>query len=257
MSRSRLSNCNFTGSRYCDGALRTHGFNGEGVYGPSVIAVKFHSINPLFTNMKKLPKRIPPTVPVFGAAIVLIRNPRDSLVAEWHREKSKRQSNVNVSNHFLYVGKEYFGMSTLSTFVTPLVKDTIITIVVSAGQNPDWRDYVTRMTDRWKRHICGWLINGYNNPIHIIAYESLKANKSYEMFKALEFLGGKKLSLEYISSKISLDYNKFYRNHTDSFEHYSPDQEKYISQIVLDTINLLKVHYHYKSRIFEILNSYI
>lgn len=95
------------GSRYCDGALRTNGFTGEGVYGPSVLAIKSHTINPLFTNMK-LPKRVSNT-PVFGAAIVLIRNPRNAMVAEWHREKSKRQSNVSVSNHFLYVGEEHFG----------------------------------------------------------------------------------------------------------------------------------------------------
>lgn len=101
--------CIFVGSRYCDGSLRTNGFNGEGVYGPSVSAIKLHSINPLFTNMKHLPSRISNTLPVFGAAIILVRNPRDAMVAEWHRERTKRQTNRNVSNHFLYVGKEHFG----------------------------------------------------------------------------------------------------------------------------------------------------
>ena len=104
-----IISCFILGSRYCDGALRTNGFNGEGVYGTSVSAIKFHSVNPLFTNMKNLPKRISNTSLIFGAGIILIRNPRDAMIAEWHRERTKRQSNRNVSNHFLYVGKEFFG----------------------------------------------------------------------------------------------------------------------------------------------------
>ena len=101
--------CSPLGSLYCDGALRTKGFTGEGVRGPSVIAIKSHTVNPLFTRMKKLPKRISTNTPVFGAALVLIRNPRNAIIAEWHRERTKRQTNRNISNHVLFVGKEYFG----------------------------------------------------------------------------------------------------------------------------------------------------
>ncbi len=89
--------------------MRTKGFTGEGIYGPSVIVVKTHTINPLFTRMDNFPKRIPDKVPVFGAGIFLIRNPKAAMVAEWHRERSKRLTNRNVSNHFLAVGDEYFG----------------------------------------------------------------------------------------------------------------------------------------------------
>lgn len=99
----------FLGSLYCDGALRTKGFTGEGVHGESVIAIKSHTVNPLFTNMKSLPKSIPSKTPVFGAALVLIRNPRGAMIAEWHRERTKRQTTRNVSNHVLFVGEEYFG----------------------------------------------------------------------------------------------------------------------------------------------------
>ena len=99
------------GSLYCDGALRTKGFTGEGVYGQSVIAIKSHSINPLFINMENLPKRIFNKAPLFGAAIVLIRNPRDALIAEWHRERTKRKTSVNSSNHILHTGREHFGRS--------------------------------------------------------------------------------------------------------------------------------------------------
>jgi hypothetical protein len=94
---------------YCDGALRANGFTGEGVRGQSVLAVKSHATNPLFTGMEKLPKRISTRTPVFGAALILVRNPRNAIIAEWHRERTKRQTTRNVSNHILFVGEEYFG----------------------------------------------------------------------------------------------------------------------------------------------------
>lgn len=130
-------------------------------------------------------------------------------------------------------------------------------VLLLVGRNADWKEYVIRMTDRWKRHISGWLINGYYNPIHIVKYESLKENTSFEMAKVIEIFLGMKMSLEYINSKISMGYNQFYRNHTDSFEHYSTDQEQYISKAVLDTINILKGHYDANSIIIQILDSYI
>ena len=107
---------------YCDGALRTKGFSGEGVHGPSVIAIKSHTVNPFFTAMDGLPRRIPNKAPVFGAALVLIRNPRNAMIAEWNRERTKRKSNVNVSNHILFVGREYFGKIVfVFCFFCPLV----------------------------------------------------------------------------------------------------------------------------------------
>lgn len=45
----------------------------------------------------------------YGAALLLVRDPRGALVAEWNRERSKRMVSQNVSNHFIYVGQEYFG----------------------------------------------------------------------------------------------------------------------------------------------------
>ena len=97
------------GALYCDGGLRTRGFTGEGIRGSSVLAVKDHGAGaPLFSN-SKLPRRILDDKPVYGGTILLVRNPRYSLIAEWHRERSKRQNSRTASNHFLYVGAENFG----------------------------------------------------------------------------------------------------------------------------------------------------
>lgn len=102
----------YAGALYCDGGLRTKGFTGEGIRGSSVLVVKDHGAGtPLFTN-NKLPKRILDNKPVYGGTVLLVRNPKHCLIAEWHREKSKRQNNRTASNHFLHVGAEYFGECT-------------------------------------------------------------------------------------------------------------------------------------------------
>ena len=99
----------YAGALYCDGGLRTKGFTGEGIRGSSVLVVKDHGAGtPLFSNTK-LPKRILDDKPVYGGTVLLVRNLKHCLIAEWHRERSKRQNNRTASNHFLHVGAEYFG----------------------------------------------------------------------------------------------------------------------------------------------------
>ena len=73
--------------------------------GPSVLAIKTHDrkiqvVGGHFFNTPKV---------LYGGAILLIRDPRAALVAEWNREKSRHMVSPNVSNHFAYVGQEYFG----------------------------------------------------------------------------------------------------------------------------------------------------
>ena len=120
VTRPRARDCNsdtallavqyllLTGSVYCDGTFRTGNFTGEGIKGLSAIAVKTHNIHPNFKgpDMKEGP-------PSFGSAILLVRNPKDALVADWHRRRNNRNTNDNVSNHVLSVGPEYFGEPTI------------------------------------------------------------------------------------------------------------------------------------------------
>ena len=98
------------GALYCDGAFRTKGFTGEGVRGSSVIVVKTHNNHPLFVGDRG---EFRSRVGVFGSAILLVRNPMDALVSDWHRGRSNRKMNRTVSNHFLSVGEDWFGEMSL------------------------------------------------------------------------------------------------------------------------------------------------
>ena len=98
------------GAIYCDRELRARGFTGESIRGPSVIAIKTHNNKGRFTN-GHLPPRVYAGIPIFGAAILLVRDPKSALVAEWHRKRTRSQSNETSSSHFLAVGEEYFSKS--------------------------------------------------------------------------------------------------------------------------------------------------
>ena len=93
------------GAVYCDCGLRLGGFTGEGVQGSSVLVIKTHRPVVQFVGGRMFSsERIP-----YGAAVLLVRDPRSALVAEWNREKTKKLMSQNISNHFAYVGQYYFG----------------------------------------------------------------------------------------------------------------------------------------------------
>ena len=95
----------YSGGLYCDCGLRTGGFTGEGVQGSSVLVMKTHNPKVQFVGGHFLSNNGEP----YGAAVLLIRDPRAALVAEWNREQSKSAISQKVSNHFTYVQKDYFG----------------------------------------------------------------------------------------------------------------------------------------------------
>lgn len=135
--------------------------------------------------------------------------------------------------------------------------DLKIFLLVPAGDNQDWNDYVVRMTVRWKRHICGWLMNGRNNPLHLVKYANLKISAKTELMRIMKFYSRIEMPVPYDLAQIDLGYNNFYRNHTDSFHHYTSEQDSYISETVQDTINILRQHYDANSPIIELLLSYL
>ena len=102
--------CICTGGVHCDTVLMRNGYPGEYIRSGVVLVVKTHQIDPRWTEVHY---DSPPSlgyfktlkdVPVYRAAIFLVRNPFDALVAEWHRRQT-----VNFSdNHVHTIGEEYF-----------------------------------------------------------------------------------------------------------------------------------------------------
>lgn len=99
-----------TGGIYCDVTLRVSGFPGESIRSGAVLVVKTHQSDPRWTGVA-YDKSAPFTyfhkvehIPVYSSGILLIRNPYDALVSEWHREMTVN----STDNHIDRVGVDYF-----------------------------------------------------------------------------------------------------------------------------------------------------
>ena len=72
-----------TGFLHCDYVMRQSGFIGEGIKSGSVLVVKSHAVEPQWSGVAySKPNR---KQSFFGSAILIVRNPYDSLIAEWNR----------------------------------------------------------------------------------------------------------------------------------------------------------------------------
>ena len=72
-----------TGFNFCDYVMRMKGFIGDNINSGNVLVVKTHTVYPQWTELNnykynRLEAR-------YGSAIFLLRNPYDSLIAEWNR----------------------------------------------------------------------------------------------------------------------------------------------------------------------------
>lgn len=189
------------------------GFTGEGIQGPSVLIMKTHNLKVQFVGGHVFSKdRLP-----YGAAVLLVRDPRAALVAEWNRERSKRMVSQNVSNHYTYVEQNYF------------------------GANKDWDAYIHYKLSRWPEQIVNLLTEAKSaeHPIHVLIFEDMKADTVREMKKVTDFLGFS-FTLEEVSTRLRAGFSQFYRNHTSEFSHFTPDQEQYIHDVVYSTSQFMR-----------------
>ena len=58
----------------------------------------------------------------------------------------------------------------------------------------------------------------------------------------MDFLGFSHLSEADIANRLGQGYNQFYRNHKDSFGHFTEEQKSFVHKLVVDVISTLKQH---------------
>ena len=83
-----------TGFLYCDSEMRQAGSIGEGVKSGSVLVVKTHTKTTHWYGVKYSERK--QNEPFYGSAIFILRNPYDSIIAEWNRRIT---NNVMKKNH--------------------------------------------------------------------------------------------------------------------------------------------------------------
>lgn len=99
-----------TGFVWCDFKMRQYGFIGEAVKSDSVLVVKTHSGKPHWLGQPSPPR--PSPEPFYGSAVFVVRNPHDSLIAEWNRRATNqfliKKNLPHNESHTNIVAKELF-----------------------------------------------------------------------------------------------------------------------------------------------------
>lgn len=103
-----------TGGIYCDTTLRNSGYPGESLRSGNTLVVKTHQVDPRWTGIYYPPNTTDryftkeSDIPIYDAAIVLVRNPFHALVAEWNRQMTVNMSLGGHDSHTNAVDAKYF-----------------------------------------------------------------------------------------------------------------------------------------------------
>ncbi|RVE53976.1 hypothetical protein evm_001379 [Chilo suppressalis] len=136
-----------TGSVYMDYGLRVHGFPAENVTDGSVLVVKTHEAPPLDPNK-------------FKSALLLIRNPRNAILADFNR-----------------VHKGHIGTAPKSAFQRKSYN----------RDKSDWSYYVANQLTAWESLHRLWLTK-FPGAVHVVFYETLISDTRNTLQGVLDFL---------------------------------------------------------------------
>lgn len=102
-----------TGAIYCDTKLRVSGYPGESLRSGRTLVIKTHQTDPRWTGVVYPPNTTDSyftkesNIPVYGSAILLVRDPFHALVAEWNRLTSV---NMSLTDHHINsLDSQFFG----------------------------------------------------------------------------------------------------------------------------------------------------
>ncbi|KPJ12441.1 WSCD family member AGAP003962 [Papilio machaon] len=136
-----------TGSIYMDFGLKVHGFPAENVTDGTVLVVKTHEAPPLEPDK-------------FKSAVLLIRNPRDAILADFNR-----------------LHKGHIGTAPKSAFKKRSHE----------RKKTDWSSYVTIQLRTWESLHDLWLTK-FPGPAYIVFYETLVKDTRNTLQGILNFL---------------------------------------------------------------------
>lgn len=178
-----------TGSIYMDYGLRMHGFPAENVTDGSVLVVKTHEAPPADLNK-------------FQSAILLIRNPRNAILADFNR-----------------LHKGHIGTAPKSAFK----KKT------HEHKKTDWATYVSMQLTVWETLHSLWL-NKYSGLLHIVFYEVLVRNTNDTLHGILDFLNYNVTEAQ-MNCALSRKEGIYRRKKKFDFDPFTPEMYKALDQV--------------------------
>ena len=99
------------------------------------------------------------------------------------------------------------------------------------GTNSGWNTTIyTQMAD-WETMVTHLLINNTGNrPTLLVKYEDLKRDALREVERMVQFLGVRLVSDG--TKRVGGGFHTFHRNHTYTFDHYTPEQKLHINSVI-------------------------
>ena len=116
---------------------------------------------------------------------------------------------------------------------------TFCDLLYCTGNNVGWNETVYLQAEKWKRMIEHYIINNRLQPILVIKYEDLKTDPVTQVKRMLAFLRYPYKDKE-VEERLKGGFSHFYRNHTDTFEHYTPEQIAHMNNVITSVIDRLK-----------------
>ena len=109
-----------------------------------------------------------------------------------------------------------------------------------AGSNADWQAVIDKQLMRWKGMMMNLVVKVGRRPVLLVKYEDLQANATKEVLRMLEFLRIPHTPDQVAAILKEREFTRYYRNHTDDFEHYTPEQKKSFNTAIIYIIEQLR-----------------
>ena len=108
----------------------------------------------------------------------------------------------------------------------------LLRIIFLAGYNQAWAARINELTHRWEEMVTHLLVqNAAKRPVLLVHYEDLKRNSSHEVLRMVKFLGVG-IPESVVMERLKDGFTSFYRNHTQTFEHYTDMQKLQINKAI-------------------------
>ena len=122
---------------------------------------------------------------------------------------------------------------------TPLACQGLLLHVCTLGKNAVWNRIVRYHAVKWKLMVNSNVLKRGSHPILTVTYEDLKKDSTAEVKRMLDFLQFP-YSIMDLEKKLHEGFTQFYRNHTDTFEHFTNEQKEFVNGIILETVQKLQ-----------------
>ena len=124
----------------------------------------------------------------------------------------------------------------------------------TAVSHPAWGQFVGEQVRKWRMTIVENVVRSRGHAVLVVLYEQLQSDAVRQVQRVLDFLHFP-YSPQVVERALEGGFNSFYRNHTDTFSHFTTQQMSSINDSIVATANRLRSYG--LTHLADQLNAYI